>query len=103
MRLVLPPRSAWNKQSRCHRQSPTKVANEAGREQPRSLSGGHMGNQWACVPKFGRSLALEELRRRSRPPDKLPPRWGATEATKRQTIMGNLAAQVRKINNSTIR
>jgi len=68
MRLVLPPRSAWNKQSRCHRQSPTKVANEAGREQARFLSGGRMGNQWACVPKFGRSLAHEELRRRSRPP-----------------------------------
>jgi len=41
MRLVLPPRSAWSKQSRCHRQSPTKVASEAGCEQARFLSGGH--------------------------------------------------------------
>ena len=68
MRLVLPPRSAWGKQSRCHRQSPTKAANEAGCEQARFLSGGHMGKQWACVPKFGRSLAHQELRRRRRPP-----------------------------------
>ena len=57
MRLVLPPRSAWGKQSRCHRQSPTKAANEAGCEQARFLSGVHMGKEWACVPKFGRSLA----------------------------------------------
>jgi len=32
------------------------------------LSGEDMGKQWACVPKCGRSLALRELRRRSRPP-----------------------------------
>jgi hypothetical protein len=57
MRLVLPPRSAWGKQSRCHRQSPTKAANEAGCEQARFLSGVPMGKEWACVPKFGRSLA----------------------------------------------
>ena len=50
------------------RQSPTKAANEAGCEQARFLSGGHMGKQRACVPKFGRSLAHQELGRRSRPP-----------------------------------
>jgi len=27
-----------------------------------------MGKEWACVPKFGRSLAHQELRRCSRPP-----------------------------------
>jgi len=43
MRLVLPPRSAWNKQSRCHRQSPTKAANEAGREQASS----YRADTWA--------------------------------------------------------
>jgi len=37
MRLVLPPRSTWAKQSRCHRQSSTKAANEAGCEQARFL------------------------------------------------------------------
>src|SRR5271165_2690342 len=104
MRLVLPPRSAWNKQSRCHRQSPTKVTNEAGREQARFLSGGHMGDQWACAPKFGRSLAHQEHRRRSRPP-RLGhlPRWGATDATKEANEDGELTSQVRKINASTIR
>ena len=104
MRLVLPPRSAWDKQSRCHRQSPTKAANEAGCEQARFLSGVHKGKEWARVPKFGRSLAHQELRRCSRRPDKVTRQdGGATDATKRQTKMGNLTAQVRKINNSTIR
>ena len=102
IRLVLPPRSAWGKQSRCHRQSPTKAANRAGCEQARFLSGGHVGKQWACVPKFGRSLAHQELRRHSRPLIRSPAKRGATDATKRQTKMGNIIAQVRKINNSTI-
>src|SRR5208283_1927644 len=34
-----------------------KAANEAGCEQARFLSGVDMGKEWACVPKFGRSLA----------------------------------------------
>src|SRR5271165_2017051 len=104
MRLVLPPRSAWGKQSRCHRQSPTKAANEAGCEHARFLSGVHMGKQWACVPKFGRSLATSGTQK-VQPPALIRSlaKMGATDATKRQTKMGNLTAQVRKINNSTIR
>jgi hypothetical protein len=77
MRLVLPPRSAWGKQSRCHRQSPIKAANEAGCKQARFLSGVHKGKEWARVPKFGRSLAHQELRRCSRRPDKVTRQDGA--------------------------
>ena len=76
MRLVLPPRSAWGKQSRCHRQSRTKAANEAGCDQARFPSGVHMGKQWACVPTFGRGLAHQELRRRSRPLIRSPAKMG---------------------------
>jgi len=77
MRLVLPPRSAWGKQSRCHRQSPTKAANEAGCEQARFLSGGHMGKQWECVPKFGRSLPHQNSEGAAARPDKVTRQDGA--------------------------
>jgi hypothetical protein len=52
---------------------------------------GHMGKQRACVPKFGRSLAHQELRRCSRPPDRVTRQdGGATDATKRQRKWGIL-------------
>jgi len=103
MRLVLPPRSAWNKQSRCHRQSPTKAANEAACEQARFLSGGHMGEQWAWVPKFGRSPGASGTQK-AQPPALIrsPAKMGRYRCDQRQTKMGNLTVQVRKIN-STIR
>lgn len=65
------------KQSRCHRESRQKASNEAGCEQARFPSGGHIGKQWACVPKLGRSMAHQELRRRSPRPDKVTRQDGA--------------------------
>jgi len=47
------PRSAWGRQFRCHLQSPTKAANEAGCEQARFLSGGHMGSNGHACPNSG--------------------------------------------------
>jgi hypothetical protein len=49
-----------------------------------------MGKQWACVPKFGRSLAHQDLRRRSRPDTITCHDRGATDTTKKQTKMGNV-------------
>jgi hypothetical protein len=104
MRLVLPLAQHGGKQSRCHRQSPIKAANEAGCEQARVLSGGHMGKQWACVPKFGRSLAHQELRRCSRPLIRSPAKMGRHRCDKKANENGeSYRPEVRKINNSTIR
>src|SRR5208283_5251194 len=61
------PRSAWGKQSRCHRQSPNKSRERRWLRASQVLLAGPMAQQWACVPKFGRSLAHQELRRCSRP------------------------------------
>ena len=102
MRLVLPPRSAWGKQSRCHRQSRTKAANEAGCDQARFPSGVHMGKQWACVPTFGRSLAHQELRRRSRPLIRSPAKMGRYRCDKKANENGESyrpAPQNQQLNN----
>src|SRR5208283_2006074 len=71
------PRSAWGRQFRCHLQSPTKAANEAGCDQARFLSGVHMSKEWACVPKFGRSLAHQESEGATVRPDKVTRQDGA--------------------------
>ena len=102
MRLVLPPRSAWGKQSRCHREARQKASNEAGCEQARFLSGGHMGKQWDACPNLGAVRRIRDSEGAAARPDKVTRQeWGATDATKRQTKMGNLTAQ-RKFNNSTM-
>ena len=54
MRLVLPPRSALDKQSRCQINRQQKPLTKLVASKARFLSAGHMGKQWACVPEFGR-------------------------------------------------
>jgi hypothetical protein len=53
MRLVLPPRSAWGKQSRCHRQSPTKAANEAGCGKPGFYRADTLSSNGHACPNSG--------------------------------------------------
>ena len=77
MRLVLPPRSAWGKQSRCHRQSPTKAANEAGCEQARFLSGVHMGSNGHACPNSGAVWRIRNSEGAAARPDKVTRQDGA--------------------------
>ena len=63
-----------------------------------------MGKQWDACPNLGAVRRIRDSEGAAARPDKVTRQeWGATDATKRQTKMGNLTAQVRKLNNLTIR
>lgn len=77
MRLVLPPRSAWGKQSRCHRQSPTKAANEAGCEQPDFYRGYTWARNGHACPNSGAVWRIRNSEGAAARPDKVTRQDGA--------------------------
>ena len=61
-----------------------------------------MGKQWACVPKFGRSLAHQELRRRSHPLIRSPAKMGRHRCDQKANENGEtyrLGPQNQQLNN----
>jgi hypothetical protein len=77
MRLVLPPRSAWGKQSRCHRQSPTKTANEAGCERARFLRVYIWARNGHACPNSGAVWRIRNSEGAAARPDKVTRQDGA--------------------------
>ena len=103
MRLVLPPRSAWRVQSRCHRQSPTKPAKQSWL---RAGQGSIGRTQWAsnghACPNWGAAWRIQELRGRSRPPRyRHLPRWGRPirQENKREWETYRTCPQNQQLNN----
>ena len=104
MRLVLPPRSAWGKQSRCHVNRQQKPLTKLVASKP----GFYRADTWAsnghACPNSGAVWRIRNSEGAAARPDKVTRQDGALPMRpKGKRKWGNLTAQVRKINNSTIR